>query len=119
MIHRRIRASIWKLLLPMPLAVAIVAFAGMAGRRAWYPTPGPSVRGKAARSAPAARTLRPNRDPGDAPSSRTERREPEALVPAARPDNGSPEQSARAGDAAAVEQLVSRPTTGPSMPRVK
>ncbi len=46
-IERRVRASIWKLLLPLPLAVALVVLVGVGGRRAWYTTPAPSLRGSA------------------------------------------------------------------------
>ncbi len=43
-IQRRVRASIWKLLLPLPLAVALVMLAGVGGRRAWDTSPAPSLR---------------------------------------------------------------------------
>jgi hypothetical protein len=51
---RRVRASIWKLLLPLPLAVSIIAAAGLAGRRAWYTTATPTNNTRAVQQSPAA-----------------------------------------------------------------
>jgi len=119
MIHRRVRASIWKLLLPMPLAIAIIALAGIAGRRAWYPTPGHWVRSKAARPAPTTGALQPSRTPEERPAPQTRHRGLESGAPAARTDSGSPERSARAAGDVASEQHASLPEIGSSIPEVE
>lgn len=45
--RRRGRGKVWKLLLPLPLAVSIVAIAGIGARRAWYSAPLPPPRAPA------------------------------------------------------------------------
>ena len=87
--HRRMRASMWRLLLPMPLAVGIVAMAGIAARRAWYASPSPSSRIEVRRD--AATRVRPSGPlPNDAPS--VSRPEVEAMpeAPAGLPQIESP-----------------------------